>query len=124
MGKSIALIDDSSAFRLLVASLLETEGMRVVHFPDAESFLAKTAKPELFDLLLIDINLPGRNGLDLLSALKADPRLASTPALLLTGDATKERVAQAAHLGVAGYIAKPIDPASFVDRILTVLMLG
>jgi len=64
------------------------------------------------------------NGLEMLTAMKADPRLASTPALLLTGDATKERVAQAAHIGVAGYIAKPIDPEPFVERILTVLKLG
>ena len=55
MGKTIALIDDSSAFRLLVASLLETEGLEVVHFPDAETFLAKTVKLEAFDLFLIDI---------------------------------------------------------------------
>ncbi|WP_158299364.1 response regulator [Paenibacillus antri] len=124
MGKRIAIIDDSSAFRLLVASLLDIDGFEVAPFPDAESFLSKSVKPEEFDLYLVDINLPGMNGLDMLSTLKTDARTASIPVLLLTGDATKARVKQAAGIGVAGYIAKPIDPESFVERVRIVLELG
>lgn len=124
MRKKIALVDDSKPFCLLVTSLLEAEGLDVVSFYDAESFLSKAVKYEWFQLFLFDINLPGMNGLDLLAAIKEDPRSASIPVLLLTGDATKERVTQAANLGIAGYIAKPIDPELFVQRVHTVLELG
>jgi len=123
VGKNIALVDDSKSFCMLVSSLLASRGHMVVAFHDAESFLANDVKRDAFDLFLFDINLPGMDGLEMIACLKSDPELAHTPTLLLTGDATKGRVTQAANYGIAGYIAKPIDPEPFVQRVLAVLAL-
>ncbi|MCI3922798.1 response regulator [Paenibacillus sp. TRM 82003] len=121
MDKKIALVDDSSAFRLLVESLLQSQGAEVNGYGDAEAFLHPSVKRESFDLYLFDLNLPGIGGLELLRRVKDDPRTARFPVLLLTGDATKPTIQQAARLGIAGYLAKPIDPHQFAERVESLL---
>jgi HD-like signal output (HDOD) protein/DNA-binding NarL/FixJ family response regulator len=58
------------------------------------------------DLILLDLEMPDLNGWDVLAALRANPSLAATPVILLTGFADRERVVRAAHLGVRGYLIK------------------
>ena len=68
-------------------------------------------------LVLLDLNLPRMNGIELLRALRADPRLAATPVVVLTTSGHERDRAEAFALNVAGYFLKPVAFADFCETI-------
>lgn len=68
-------------------------------------------------LLLLDINLPRINGMDVLHTIKSDPELCTLPVLMLTTSARREDVTSAYRLGANGFICKPIEFARFIEVI-------
>ena len=69
------------------------------------------------DLLLLDMHLPDIDGMDLLRHLKADDHTAGIPVLVLSADATRERIERAMTEGAAGYLSKPLNLAELLTRI-------
>jgi DNA-binding response OmpR family regulator len=120
MNKQIALIDDSSPFCLLVRQIFEHQ-YDVDTFAAATDFLAVTSRISHYDLIILDINLPGIDGLEALSKLKSMPETASIPILLLTGDARKDTVVRGIKLGAQDYMTKPIDPLMLEERVAQLL---
>src|SRR5690348_3821360 len=70
-----------------------------------------------FDVLITDWNMPGMPGLDLVKAVRADPRLAELPVLMLTAESKREQIAEAAQAGVNGYVIKPFTAVTLKEKI-------
>lgn len=113
----ILIVDDFSTMRRIVKNLLKDLGFLDVQEADD----GKTALPMLqehkFDLLITDWNMPGMTGIELLKAVRADPNLAALPVLLVTAEAKKEQIVEAAQAGVNGYIVKPFTAAILKEKL-------
>jgi CheY-like chemotaxis protein len=108
----ILIVDDSADNLKLTQILLELEGYQVRTAQDAEEALAvlETCEPEL---ILMDVQLPGMDGLELTRRLREQPRWRDTPIVALTAYAMKRDEENARRAGCDGYIAKPIDTRTF-----------
>ncbi len=109
-GLYICLIDDDPDHVLIISRAIRELGEQAtVHAAndgdEALEWLRATAN--LPDLILLDINMPGLSGFDVLQAIKADERLKSVPVVMLTSSDASSDVARAYELGASGYISKP-----------------
>ena len=120
---TILIVEDNEANRLLAGAVLEREGYRVDMAGNAEEALQKLANGSP-DLILMDVQMPGMDGLTLTRRLKGDARTADIPvvaltALAMTGD--RERTLEA---GCSGYISKPINTRTFASEVSRYLPSG
>jgi CheY-like chemotaxis protein len=115
-GKSILLVDDSVHNLKLTRFLLGQEGFAVATAENAEQALLALEK-HIPDLILMDIQLPGMDGLQLTRHLRRDASLNGVPIVAFTASAIKgdEDIARAA--GCDGYITKPIDTRTFASVV-------
>jgi signal transduction histidine kinase/CheY-like chemotaxis protein len=97
--------------------------LRLLAAPDGPSGLA-LARRHLPELILLDLNLPGMSGMDVLRELRRDPRTAGIPAIALTASAMPDDVERALAAGFFRYLTKPIDIARFNDAIDSALARG
>ena len=115
------VVDDFSTMRRIVKNLLNDLGYANV----AEADDGNTALPMLqaggIDFLVTDWNMPGMPGLDLLKAVRADPKLAKMPVLMLTAEAKREQIVEAAQAGVNGYVIKPFTAITLKEKIDKIL---
>ena len=115
------VVDDFSTMRRIVKNLLNDLGYANVQEADD----GNTALPMLqtggFDFLVTDWNMPGMPGLDLLKAVRADPKLAKMPVLMLTAEAKREQIIEAAQAGVNGYVIKPFTAITLKEKIDKIL---
>jgi len=113
----ILIVDDFSTMRRIIKNLLRDLGFNNTQEADDGT----TALPKLqsgdFDFLVTDWNMPGMQGIDLLKAVRADPKLASLPVLMVTAEAKKEQIIEAAQAGVNGYVVKPFTAATLKEKI-------
>jgi DNA-binding response OmpR family regulator len=93
---------------------MESDGWRVDAFADVETALAGTESP---DLVLADVMLPGRGGLDLLRILRAAEATARIPVVLLTARAGTESITEGLALGADDYLVKPFVPTELLARV-------
>lgn len=117
---SILAVDDSASMRQMVSFTLKSAGYRVVEAVDGQDALEKSGQQD-FDLVLTDQNMPRMDGLGLIGALRADPRHARLPVLILTTETDQQLKAAARAAGATGWLAKPFDPTRLVDVIRKVL---
>src|SRR5438105_2370693 len=115
-GEIILVVDDVPINLKLTTILLQNEGYRVVTAPDAEEALRllRTVQP---DLILIDIQLPGMDGLELTRQLKQNPRTRDIIVVALTARAMKGDDQIAFEAGCDGYVTKPIDTMSLGSQL-------
>ena len=115
-GVPILIVDDNPVNLKLVRFLLESEGYHVQTAADAEAALhtLETFAPRL---ILMDIQLPGMDGLTLTHQLKADPRTKDITIVAITAYAMKVDEERALKAGCDGYVAKPIDTNAFPGLI-------
>jgi signal transduction histidine kinase len=116
----ILLIEDNPSNRELTRMVLDGNGFQVDVAVDGNEGLEK-ARTQLYDLVLMDVKLPGLDGITLTRMLKADPKTAWIPVVALTAHAMKGDEQEALAAGCAAYITKPIEVAQFVRRISTFL---
>jgi two-component system, chemotaxis family, chemotaxis protein CheY len=115
------VVDDYSTMRRIVKNLLHDLGYANV----TEADDGKTALPLLqngsFDFLITDWNMPGMPGLDLLKAVRANDKLKKMPVLMLTAEAKREQIVEAAQAGVNGYVIKPFTAQTLKEKIDKIL---
>jgi two-component system chemotaxis response regulator CheY len=115
------VVDDFSTMRRIVRNFLNDLGYQ--HITEADD--GNTALPILkqgnIDFLVTDWNMPGMAGLDLLKAVRADPALARMPVLLVTAEAKREQIVEAAQAGVNGYVVKPFTAQTLKEKIEKIL---
>jgi len=113
----ILVVDDFSTMRRIVKNLLRDLGFTNTFEADD----GKTALPMLkdgnYDFLVTDWNMPGMTGIDLLRAVRADPKLVNLPVLMVTAEAKREQIILAAQTGVNGYVIKPFTAATLREKI-------
>ena len=119
-GEPILVVDDNPMNLKLVRVLLETEGYDVRTAADAEEALAAldAFRPRL---ILMDLQLPGMDGLALTRRLKADPARRDIVILALTSYAMKGDEEKALHAGCDGYLTKPIDTRALPTLLVRAL---
>ena len=111
------VVDDFSTMRRIIKSVLHEMGHANVTEADDGNTALPLLKNGNFDFLITDWNMPGMGGLELLKIVRADPRLAKLPVLLLTAEAKREQIVEAAKAGVSGYVIKPFTPAILKEKI-------
>jgi CheY-like chemotaxis protein len=119
-GEPILIVDDNPTNLKLARIVLENEGFAVQTANDAEEALRKleTCRPRV---ILMDVQLPGIDGLELTRRLKADPEYASIVILAVTAYAMKGDEEKARAAGCDGYVTKPIDAVKLPLLIATYL---
>ena len=115
------VVDDFSTMRRIIKNLLNDLG-----YPNVtEADDGKTALPMLqaggFDFLISDWNMPGMSGLDLIKAVRSDAKLAKLPVLMLTAEAKREQIIEAAQAGVNGYVIKPFTAETLKEKLDKIL---
>ena len=109
---SILVVEDNEANQMLVRAVLEIEGYAVAVAGSADEAMEQL-RTDTPDLILMDVQLPGQDGLSLTRELKARPTMAAVPIVALTAHAMHGDRELALQAGCAGYIAKPIDTRTF-----------
>ncbi len=113
----ILVVDDFSTMRRIVKNLLADLGFTNV----AEADDGNTAWPMLeaggFDFVVTDWNMPGMTGIGLLRKIRADARIGKTPVLMVTAEAQRDQIIEAAQAGVNGYIIKPFTAQTLKEKL-------
>jgi two-component system cell cycle response regulator DivK len=112
----ILIVEDNPANMTLAVFLLQSAGHTVISAADAETGLA-LARDELPDLILMDIQLPGMDGLEAAAILKGDAATRAIPVIALTALAMKGDEARIRRAGCDGYIAKPMRYQEFLATV-------
>ncbi|WP_137297612.1 response regulator [Psychromonas sp. SP041] len=118
MVLKILIVDDFSTMRRIVRSLLMKIGFK--EFEMAEDGLKAInilKKDQDFGLIVTDWNMPDMDGIELLKYVRATPNLKHIPVLMVTAEAKKDQIIQAAHAGVNGYITKPFTHKTLESKI-------
>ena len=121
--ETILVIEDNALNMKLVRSLLNLGEFNVLEAQDAEKgiHLARKHRP---DLILMDIQLPGMDGLSATRNIKGDSELKDIPVVALTSYAMQGDEKKAKEAGCTGYISKPIDTRKFIQSISQFLKNG
>ncbi len=114
--KTILVIEDNEMNMKLMRAVMRVGNYRMVEAMDAETGLrlVKEARP---DMILMDIQLPGMDGLNATQIIKADPNLKNIPIFALTGFAMESDKEKASDVGFEGYIVKPFNVKVLLDTI-------
>jgi two-component system chemotaxis response regulator CheY len=115
------IVDDFSTMRRIVRNLLKEIGYD--NADEAEDGVAALAKLRggNFDFVVSDINMPNMDGFELLTKIRADEQLKGLPVLMVTAEAKKENILNAAHAGASGYIVKPFTKATLEEKVLKIV---
>jgi len=115
-GKKILLVEDNPVNRRLAVFLLRSQGYEVREATTAQEALQLLQK-ERADLIVMDIQLPGMDGLEVTRKIKAQPATADIPVIAVTSYAMKGDREKALAAGCVGYVTKPIDKNIFNQEI-------
>lgn len=114
--KNVLVVEDNDLNRKLFSEILEIGHYKAFTAVDAETGL-ELAREHHPDLILMDIQLPGMDGLSATRLIKKDPGLKNIPVVALTAYAMPEDEQKALDAGCSGYISKPVDVRTFLDKI-------
>lgn len=111
------VVDDFSTMRRIVRNLLKELGY--VNVDEAEDGVVAMQKLTAggFDFVVTDWNMPNMTGIELLKAIRANAQLVHLPVLMITAEAKKENIIEAAQAGASGYIVKPFTAATLAEKL-------
>ena len=118
---AVLLIDDDPDFCALIGRLLGNAGYAMRVATNREEIVAELTRPVPPDLVLLDVNLPGTNGFEILRKMKLVPALKATPVIMTTAEATRESVMRGLVGGADGYLTKPFKGENLLKAVRTVL---
>ncbi len=113
----ILIVDDFSTMRRIIKNLLRDLGFTNTQEADDGNSALPLLKASDFDFLITDWNMPGMTGIDLLKAVRADEKLKTLPVLMVTAEAKREQIIEAAQAGVNGYVVKPFTAQALKEKI-------
>lgn len=118
--RRVLVVDDEPAMRLLCRVNLPFAGFEVVEAADGGEALERVREHE-FDLVLLDVMMPGLNGFAVAERLRADTATAGVPIVFLSARADARDVRRGFELGAADYVTKPFDPLELGEHLNVVL---
>ena len=120
--RTVLIADDEPSMRLLVHATIESDDYTVVEAEDgAEAWsMIQRHRPSL---VLLDVQMPGRSGIEVLRSIKADPHLKTTKVILLTSKAQESDVEEGLIAGADFYLTKPFSPLDLLTRVEEALQL-
>ena len=113
----ILVVDDFSTMRRIVRQLLKELGFTEIEEAEDGAMALSRLQSEPFDFVISDWNMPNMPGIDLLRAIRADEKLKHLPVLMITAEARKENIIEAAQAGASGYIVKPFTAATLDEKL-------
>ncbi len=111
------VVDDFSTMRRIVRNLLKELGFSNVQEAEDGVDALNKLRGEQFDFVVSDWNMPNMTGIDLLRAIRADGNLKHLPVLMVTAEAKKENIIEAAQAGASGYVVKPFTAATLDEKL-------
>src|SRR4051812_11385008 len=115
--RKVLMVDDQEVNLRMVGGVLRL-GYNVFLADDGDKGLALMEQHE-FDLVLLDVRMPTRDGFDVCQAIRANPKWIDIPIIFLSADADKDMIVRALGAGGVDYITKPFNPAELVSRVRT-----
>ena len=115
------VVDDFSTMRRIVKNLLQELGYANVQEADDGNTALPMLKNGNFDFIITDWNMPQMPGLELLKAVRADEKLKHLPVLMVTAEAKREQIVEAAQAGVSGYVIKPFTAQTLSEKLNKIL---
>lgn len=118
--KTVLVADDESSIRILIHTTLENPECRILEAATGAAALAiaNRLRP---DLIILDWMMPGISGLDVLRALRSDPRTAHVPVIMVTAMGQEKHRAEGLALGAQAYLVKPFSPLELLQLVEQVL---
>lgn len=111
------VVDDFSTMRRIVRNLLKELGFTNVEEAEDGVIALQKLKATEFDFVVTDWNMPNMTGIELLRAIRAEASLKTLPVLMITAEAKKENIIEAAQAGASGYIVKPFTAGTLGEKL-------
>lgn len=119
----ILVVDDFSTMRRIVRNLLKELGfVNIQEAEDGVDALAKLRTDYNFQFVVSDWNMPNMTGIDLLRAIRADEQLKHLPVLMVTAEAKRENIIEAAQAGASGYVVKPFTAGTLNEKLQKIFL--
>ncbi|MHB8589703.1 MAG: response regulator [Candidatus Dormibacteraceae bacterium] len=114
--RTVLIADDQPSNRMLASAIIGTDDYNVIEARDGvEAWtLIQEHRPSL---VLLDVRMPGQTGLEILHAIKSDPKLSATKVILLTASAQESEISAGLAAGADSYLTKPFSPADLLARL-------
>lgn len=117
--KQVLIVDDSQTVRNELARALKLAGFATVEAADGQAGL-DLAREQEFSVIILDINMPRMNGLEMLEHLRLDWATANVPVVILTTEAEEPMIQRARKAGAKGWLIKPVTTAQIVSTVVAV----
>lgn len=111
------VVDDFSTMRRIVRNLLKELGFTNVDEAEDGVVALSKLKGSNFEFVVSDWNMPNMTGIELLRAIRSDASLKHLPVMMVTAEAKKENIIEAAQAGASGYIVKPFTAATLEEKL-------
>jgi CheY-like chemotaxis protein len=120
--KKILSVDDSGTMRRIIGRAIQVLGHEMLEAGNGLEALELLAKEgQNIALVILDVNMPGLDGMETLIRIKADPELKAIPVMMLTTDSDRGRIIQAVQAGAANYLTKPFSQEDLLTKIASCL---
>lgn len=116
----VLVVDDDALARQEFTHLLENHGYKTRHADNGHDAV-EMLRGENYDLVVLDLLMPGVDGFEVLGSIKADAALKGLPVMVVTSADDSGGEERCAELGAVAYLRKPVDHQAFVDRVGSVL---
>lgn len=111
------VVDDFATMRRIVRNQLRELGITDIEEAEDGHQALNILKKGGFGFVVTDWNMPNMQGIDLLRAIRSDPQLRTLPVLMVTAEAKRENILEAAQAGVNGYVVKPFTPVVLKEKL-------
>jgi two-component system chemotaxis response regulator CheY len=116
-GLRFLVVDDFATMRRIVRNLLRELGFNNIEEAEDGVDALQKLRTKSFDFVVSDWNMPNMQGIDLLRAIRADDKLRALPVLMVTAEAKRENIIEAAQAGVNGYVVKPFNADTLREKL-------
>ena len=114
----ILVVDDFATMRRIIKNIFKQVGVESMEeAEDGDIALSKLKVDNKFDLVVTDWNMPNMSGLELLKAIRSEENLKHLPVLMVTAEASKDNILEAAKAGVTNYIVKPFTADTLKEKL-------
>jgi two-component system chemotaxis response regulator CheY len=122
VGKKVLVVDDSPTVRQQVGLALKQAGYEVVEATDGADGAAKVGSDPSIGMVILDVNMPRMNGLEMLESVKAGGKNADLPVIMLTSEGQQSLIERAKKAGAKGWIVKPFKAELLVAAVKKLLV--